>query len=210
MLQTAKARLDSVLSVKEFIYSTLSYSPSNTSGITGGTISATDITPPTSNISGDINDFFGNLSSAFDMFAQVVNLVYLSPALDESDVTFHEIVNTMMSIHRFQREPITQYLATLQRSQWYNDLKPFRHCKTHRKIIQFLVVMKQSPLQTSLWPTVTTILLPDNPYSNQPTYQKNREMQVFGMNIFEMSLNAIDHMFGLIEAKIQTADRIPV
>jgi len=196
--------LDSVLSVEELIYST----PSDTSGAIASTISATNVTSPTPDISGNINDFFGNLFSAFDIFAQVVNLVYLSHPLDERDVTFDEMVNVMNRI--YQSEPITQYLRNLQRSQWFEDLKPFRHCKTHRKIIQFNMLMKQSPLQTSPWPAVVTILLPDNPYSNQPTFQQNREIQVFGIDILKNSLDGIDNMFGLMETKVRDVDHIPI
>ena len=214
---TAKKHLEDVLAFKEMVYSM----PSYTSAGTGSTIPATQTTPstqvvppaytirPTFDISGKINDFFGNIVSLFDYFSQVINLVYINPPLEEKRVQFDRIVNAMQCAG-CQNEPLTQYVTTLQGSQWYLDLVPFRHCKTHRKIIQFDVLLRQASIQTSPWPSITTILLPDDPYSNRPTYNTQREMQIFGVDIFKNSLSGMDHMFSLLETKVTASGHIPI
>jgi hypothetical protein len=205
-LQTSKMHLENVLSITEWDIS----AASNSSGATGSTISTTHVSAPTFGISGNLNNFFGNLFSALDIFAQVVNLVYLMPPLNEGSVSFDGIIDEMRRASRVQNEAITRYLVSMRRNQWHKDLRPFRHCETHRKVIQFKLAMEYEPMQTSSLPKVLTIILPDDPYLSKPTYQKNRQMRTFGISVFQHTLTAIDDMYGIMQAKIRSADRIPV
>lgn len=203
-LVNAKDHLENILSVEEWVTTTASL----TNASTISTFSTTHVAPPTFGISGNLDNFFGNLSSAFDIFAQVVNLVYLAPPLDEKDVSFEKIINEMGS--KLQNEQMTQHLTSLRTMQWYVDMKPFRNCGTHRKTIRFKVLMEEESMRTLSWPKVTTILLPDDPFIDPPTYNTNREMEVFGLNIFENTLNQIDEMYGMMEVRVRVTDRIPV
>lgn len=203
-LRNSKVHLESILSISEWV----TPPSTSTSGATGSSISTTNVSLPTFDISGNLDNFFGNLLSAFDIFAQVTNLVYLTPPLNESDVSFDRVVNEMAC--GLQNEVITQYLLSVQRSQWYKNQKAFRRCAIHRKSIPFTVTMEFAYLQTSSFPKVTAVLLPDNPYLKIPTYQKKQEMRVFGMNIFQNTLNAIDDMYGIMEVRVRAADRIPI
>ena len=146
-----------------------------------------------------------NLFSAFDIFAQVVNLVYLTPPLSEDAVSFYIISNEMAN--RCPNETLTQYLTFLQTKQWRKDLKDFRRCTTHRKAIEFLIDTSRVFMEVS-WET--KILLPDNPFSNLPIYSQRREFGVFGVDIFKKTLNAIDHMYGIMEARVRVANQIPI
>lgn len=206
-LVNSRDHLENILSVKDWITTTQSL----TNASTISTFSTTHGAPPTFGISGNLDNFFGNLSSAFDIIAQVVNLVYLThltPPLNERDVSFERVTNEMAS--NLQNEQMTQHLTSLRTTQWYVDMKPFRNCGTHRKTIRFKVLMEEESMLTLSWPKVITILLPDDPFIDPPTWNQNREMKVFGVNIFKNILNEIDNIYGLMEARVRTADRIPV
>lgn len=203
-LHNSMVRLGSVLSVEEWIITT----SSATNAASGSTSSTTAVITPTPNISGDIDDFFGNIFSALDIFAQVINLVYLVPPLPEKDAKFENLIFQMTP--RLPNEALTQHFSPMQRSQWYKNMRAFRHCETHRKCIPFRTVMEHESMGTSSWPMVKAILLPDNPYRVRPTYQKMREMKFFGVNILQNTLNEMDQMYGIMETRIRAANHIPV
>ena len=202
-LNSAKYHLNTLLS-----YETVFISPPlSTSGATSVTVStATNVSALTDfDISRELDNLFTNLSSAFNLFAQVINLVYLIPPLSDDVVSFYNVLNVMADT--LPNETLTQYLLSLQTEQWYKDMKDFRRCTTHRKAIEFFIDMSRRFMEAS-WQT--RILLPDNPFSTQPTYSLNREMKGFCEDLLRNSLNAIDHMYGLMEAKIRVANQIPV
>ena len=202
-LQHAKTDLESVLATKTyFIYSTTS-----TSGATGSSLPTTAYSPTQIDFSNRIDGFFGNMASAFDIFAQVLNKVYLTHPLRENEVTFDMMVRIMKI--RFMNESLSQYLFGLPRQQWYRDLKSFRHCSTHRKVIECIVETTHGSIQTT-FPTITRILLPDNPSLNTMTYVLQREFGKFGSNVLTNVLVSIDNMYGLLESRVRTANRIPV
>lgn len=205
-LQSSRMHLESVLSTKELVLLTQQSYSGSTSGYTFSPISSIS-SPTQQEITRNVDGFFGNLASAFDIVGQVINLVFLVPPLEEQRVTFDWIITEL--VNRCGGKKITQYLTTLKKQQWYKDLKKFRRCTIHTKIIQCKTVTEHSVMQTT-WPKVTEILIPDEPFRNKPTYSKNLTIQGFGKAIFLNALNAIDEIYGIMDAEVITADKIPV
>lgn len=204
-LNNAKYHLDQLLSTGAVIVYPSQPTGSATTG-TFATSSATNVTSVTDyDVSRELDDFFMNLVSAYDMFAHVINRTYFSTPINDADVTFYSISDEMA--RRFPSETITAYLTSLKRESWHRNMKAFRKCTTHGKAIKFRIDIERGFMETS-W--MTKIVLPDNPFSNRPTYLQNREMRTFGIDIFKKSLNAIDHMYGIMEARIRSSDRIPI
>lgn len=183
------------------------YPTTSTSGWTGSSLPTSAYSPTQVDFSNWIDGFFGNLASAFDIFAQILNLVYLANPLNESDVAF-DIMVKIMKI-QFRNESLSQYLFSLPRQQWYRDLKAFRHCATHRKVIQYTVETIHGSMQTT-FPTINRVLLPDNPSLSSMTYNLKREMNVFGSSILTNTLVSIDSMYGILEVRVRSANQIPI
>lgn len=204
-LYNSQVRLDSILTRKEWVPS----APFSTSAGSGASLLTTQTVSPTFDISGNLDDFFGNLASAFDILAQVINSIYLVPPLDERDVNFGSLA-LVVGI-RCQNETIARNLSSLIVAPWFVDLKGFRHCQEHRNKIQFQVVFDPiSSGQTISWPQIKTILLPDDPDAAQPNFAKGREVRVFCADILQNALNEINSIFGVMDARVRAADHVPV
>jgi len=179
--------------------------PPSTSTATGSTISATGISQTTDyDVARELDNFFGNLFSAFDIFAQIVNIVYSNP-LSTGEVSFYRMWGAMR--RNFPNDALTSFMTSLLAKQWCKDLRSFRKVTTHRHEIEFTIEGSRGFMELS-W--MTKIVLPDNPFFLPPTYSLGREFGTFGVNIFHAAVNAIDKMYGILEAKIRAANRIPV
>jgi len=179
-------------------------SPSG-SGATGGAIPTTGISSSEEeDISRELGDFFYNLESAFESFAQLTNCAY-PLTLSEADVTFNELIDEMG--RRFPSERLTNCLISLRAKRWYRDMKRFRRCEYHRKCIPIYISFghrfKERSWQKEIW-------LPDNPLAKNITYLKTREVSEEIAEIFTESLNVIDEMFRIIEARITVANSVPI
>jgi len=181
--------------------------PSSISGATGSTISATVGSPPNEyDISRELGNFFHNLEGAFESFAQIVYYVYpLSPSLDAQTVTFATVSNEMIT--NFPREKLSDYIITIQKEQWFKDLTGFRIKEYHKHSIPFWVNRGRGFLDTS-WQTV--IWLPDKPLKKKVSYLKKREICRTCEYILREGVNAIDHISGLMEARINAVGHIPI
>lgn len=201
-LKSSKHHLNKLL-----FYKTCFILPSPlTSGMGGRTISVTGITQVTDyDVSRELDDFFVNVSSAFDAFAQVVNLVYLIPPLTPNIVKPSNVQNAMS--RNFPTDKLTNHLTTLQAKPWYMDMKAFRNT-IHKHPIEFIPESKRLGFMETSWDT--KIMLPDDPTSTTPTYFSKREFGVFGVDIFKETLDAINIMYGLMKARIRVADCIPI
>ena len=205
-LRVAEKRLFDLLSIKEWVQPSASLSNATS---TGSTIAPTyPIISPYIEVSGNVDDFFNNLTSAFEMFGQVINLVYIDPPLHESLVTFYNIVALMKTSK--PNVNLTTHLNSFTNSQWFRDTKAFRRRCYHRRKILWEISMKVSSLQATVFPQVVEILIPDNPYSNNPTHVKKRSIMNFCLPLFQSSLNAIDQSFGIIDVEVKNANKIPV
>jgi len=208
-LRSAKQHLDVILSMKEWVVPTLANATSSGTIATGSaltSIPSMQVSPTAYDISGNLDDFFGNIASAFDYFAQIVNLLYFSRPFPQRNVTFNKFMRMMRN--KRPTESINANLLSTARQQWYVDLKQFRHRATHQNIIDCQVFTSQSLTQTSPY-SLTKILLPDNPFNHMPTYRKNRDTR-FVENIFRNALGALDQMFEIMESKIRTVNQVPV
>lgn len=146
-----------------------------------------------------------NIFSAFDIFSQIINRVYLINPLGENVATFERICNLMAQ--RFLNETLTTYLNSLIREQWFIDMKAFRKCTTHRKIIGFQVVTTRNFMEEK---TTNEIYLPDDPNASSLNYALNRKIQIFCRDILLNSLTAINKMYEIMEARIRASNSIPV
>lgn len=180
--------------------------PPSTVIASGGTPSATGPPQVTDyDVAREIDNFFTNLSSTFDVFAQVINLTYLTPPISDDLVTFHNMSAVMAC--SLSGETLTSYLNSLQTKQWFKDLKGFRRCTTHRHEIECDIKSRRGLMKTS---ADTEIILPDNPFSYPPMYSQNREFGDFGVNIFNETSKALDDIYGIADTKIEAADHVPI
>lgn len=194
--------MDSILSTSTVIISP----PSSTSTATSSNASATNLPHPTDyDIYRELDNFFANLFSALDVFAQVINLAYFLNPYSEHRVSFHRVYGGLRRSH--PNDALTQYFTTLRTEQWHKDMKDFRKCAVHRKVIEFKIRISRESTQGQ-WET--KIVLPDNPFLDQLTYSLNREFDIYGVDIFKRTVNAIDQMYSTMEARIRTANHIPV
>jgi hypothetical protein len=205
-LRIAEKHLYGLLLFKEWIFATGS---SNSTAASGSTLAPTfPVTSPETDVTGDLDDFFINLKSSFEMLGQAINLVYLDPPLNENDVTFFGIVR-LMKIGQ-PNALLTVHLDSFLNAQWFKDLKDFRERCYHQRNILWEISMKYSSVQATVYPQVSEILIPDNPFSNLPTYTKNRNVKNFCLPLFQSSVSAIDKSFEIIEKEVKNADKIPV
>lgn len=201
-LHSSQHHMNTLLSYETVIISP----PPSTSGVTGSTISVTSISTPTDyDVSRELDGFFANLFSSFDIFAQIVNMVYLTSPLSTGKVSFYRMWGAMKRI--FPNDALTRFMTSLLAKQWYKDLKGCRKVPTHRHEIEFTIERSRGFMEPLCR---TKIVLPDNPFSVPPTYSLRREFETFGVNIFQRAVNAIDHMYGIMEARIRVAGRIPI
>jgi len=171
-----------------------------------GNPSATSVSPVTDyDVSRELDGFLTSLWSAFDIFAQAVNLAYLTPQLSVGYVDFKRVRGAMY--RSLPSERLTVYMNSLISELWYIDLNDFRRCITHRNEIDIWIITSRTLLATK---SDTKILLPDDPLSYPSTYSAKRQCGSFGIGIFKKALNAIDQMYGLMETKIKNVGHIPI
>ena len=205
-LRNTEKHLHGLLSIKEWAFPTGS---SNATATSGNTITPTfPAIPPETEVTGELDDFFIDLKSSFEIFGQVINLVYLDPPLNEDDVTFFGIVKLMKI--RKPNALLTAFLDSTLNAQWFGDLKDFRERAYHQRNILWEISMKYSSVQATVYPQVSEISIPDNPFSNQPAFTQKRNVRNFCLPLLQSSLNAIDKSFGIIDVEVKNADKIPV
>jgi hypothetical protein len=205
-LRIAENHLNSLLSIKEWTYTTGS---SNATATSGNTITPTFPTiSPETEITGELDDFFIDLKSSFEIFGQVINLVYFDQPLNEDDVTFFAIVN-IMKITK-PNSLLTPLLDSTLNAQWFVDLKDFRERAYHQRNILWEISMKYSNALATVYPQISEISIQDNPLSNQLAFTKNRNVMNFCLPLLQNSLNAIGKSFEIIDTEVKDADKIPV
>jgi hypothetical protein len=204
-LYNSNSYLNNIASTKEWITS-----PSVSTTPTGSTIPPVAYPhPQTCDISGYIDSLFQNIATSFDILAQVVNLVHIDPPLNEEQVHFDNLVAILQNTPAYRTEPLTNLLIGVKNSQWYIESRPYRHCATHRRSIDFKVVTELEPI-TYQSPKITAFLLSDDPYSNMAIYNQKRDVRIFGMNLLNETLTSVDTAFNLMEAKVRAIDKVPV
>ena len=217
-LQRARQHLEDVISIENWDASLFVHvPPTGSSGTisygTSSAVSATNYTPAvhplTVRVSGDLDDFFCNLFSALDVLAQVINLIYFDPPYNEADVAFW-FIGDKLSRSSKQNERITHAIQNVQTEQWFQEVKPFRKCATHRNSIMFKVETEFEPLQLFQSQKVTAIVLADDPFASPPSYARKRNIESYGINILSDFLRTIDSLFEIMEQRIRTADSIPI
>jgi hypothetical protein len=193
--------------------------------ITTGSASNAAATVPTSvptsvpstqamNLSLDLDGFFESLTSALDIFAHIINLVYFAPPRSPESIGFDYIVGQLANDPTRQNETITQHLVRMKRNKWYREIKRFRRCAIHYGAINYEMSFKPTsyePLQEYItFQDVLAIKLPDNPLSFPSSYQKRRSVQTLCVAILKRALDKIDVTYGLLEARVRTANQVPV
>jgi len=209
-LKSSMYHLDTILAIDAIVVD-----PPYDSGTTGTTIPlhrystepATSVSPVTEDdISRELGNFFYNIESAFESFAQLMNCIYPSPTLTARNVTFTRKSDEMGSI--FLSETLTNYITSMRAKQWYKDMKRFRRCEYHRKSIPFCPIIGHI-FKNNSW-QMMGIWLPDNPAKKRITFLKKRDFDTVGTDVFTEALKGIDDMFGVIEARITLANHIPI
>jgi hypothetical protein len=204
-LRIAEKHLNGLLSFKEWVFPT--GSSSNATATSGNTIAPTfPATSPETEVTGELDDFFIDLKSSFEMFGQVMNLVYFDQPLNEDDVNFFSMVMLM----RIQKSNslLMAHLNSILNAQWFEDLKDFRERAYHQRNILWEISMKHSNAQATVYPQVVEISIQDNP--NSPTFAQNKNVRNFCLPLLQSSFSAIDKSFEIIDREVKNADRIPV
>ena len=204
-LNNAKYHADTLLS-----YEAVGISRPPPNLISGIAISATSVSSPNDyDVSRELDNFFSNLLSAYDMVAQVVNCIYLSSMYDVSEVYFRRVSGAMARNLSLSSDALTLHLDSLRAQGWYKDMRDFRHVETHRNAIDFELrrPFARPFVSASM---KTRIVLPDNPFSYPSTHYLNRDFDKFGMDILRNTLNTIDQMYGIMETRIRVAGQIPI
>jgi hypothetical protein len=227
-LQASRLSLEYLLSVKEWestgqplYFSTSNSTSLSTSNATSGSSIATSVATsvPAPHIqavivSKELDNFFESLATAYDVLAQIVNLMYLSPPLAATNVYFLDVVDTLRSRPRTMNEPLTAHLVQVRKTSYYREMMSFRRCATHDKPIDYKISYESSfqPLRENypLKFTVKSILLPDNPRAKKPDYKKGKSVNVLCVYILEKTIGNIEAAFELMNGKLLVANKIPV
>jgi hypothetical protein len=204
-LRIAERHLHGLLSIKEWTIPT--GSSSNATTTSGSTIATTfPVISLETVVTGELNDFFIDLKSSFEMFGQVINLVYLDPPLNEDDASFFVIVGLMKI--RKPHAVLTASLDSILDAQWFKDLRDFRERAYHQRDILWEISMKHSNVQATVYPQVLEIFIQDN--LNSPAFTQNRNVRNFCLPLLLSSLSVIDKSFEIIDREVKNADKIPV
>lgn len=193
-----------------------SYSPSSPTTVSSGVSIVTSSYTPTpiystktSDVSGTLDDFFANIFSAFDVFAQIFNIVYLTAPRPEDWVSFDRIIN-LLPVPPHNRDLIKPLLDGCQKAPLNKLANLYRNCSTHRKAIPFKVCAEIEPFTIKPSIEVIAILLPDDPEADPPAYLKQIEARKFSLRVLKHSLSVIDRAYGIMEQTIRLSDSIPV
>ncbi len=219
-LHHSKTHLESMLAIKKWNI-TPSTTPTVPPYVTTGSASNAAATIPTSvppiqamNLSLELDGFFESLTSALDIFAHIINLVYFAPPRTPERIGFDYIVGELTNDPARRNEPITQHLVRMKRNKWYGEIKRFRRCAIHYGAIDYEISYKPTsyrPLREYITShDVRAIFLPDNPLSPQLSYQKKRSVQTLCVKILKSELDKLDIAFGLLETRVGTANQVPV
>ena len=204
-LRIAEKHLWVLLSIKEWANPT--GSSSNATATSGNTIATTyPVISPETEVTGELDDFFIDLRSSFEMFGQVINLVYLDPPLNEDEANFCVIVKLMKI--RKPHAPLTASLDSILNAPWFKDLRDFRERAYHQGNILWEISMKHSNVQATVYPQVLEISIQDNP--NSPTFTQNRNVRNFCLPLLLSSVSAIDKSFEIIDREVKNANKIPI
>lgn len=204
-LNSSKYHLERLLSFKS---KTVLHPEATATTVTSGygNPSATGVPPVTDyDVCRELDGFFTNVFSAFDHFAQAVNLMYFASPLPTDDVSFWKIWDVLK--RDLPSEAITGFITSLRSDQWFQQLNVYRRCVTHQNEIEFTTESSRPFMKVGVR---TKIVLPVNPFSHPAVYSPPREFGIFGVDAFEKTLNVIDHMYGLMETKARNVGYIPV
>jgi hypothetical protein len=204
-LRITEKHLYSLLSTKEWIVP--SSSASNATGSSGNTIATTYPTiSPETVITAELDDFFIDLKSSFEMLGQVINLIFFDPPYNENEASFALIAN-LIKINKPQTALAT-HLNSFLNAQWFVDLKEYRERAYHQGNILWEISMKHSNVQSTVYPQVLEICIQDKP--NSPTFAQNKNVRNFCLPLFQSALTVIDKGFQIIEIDVKNANKIPI
>jgi hypothetical protein len=182
----------------------------------GASIVTSAYTPPapmysnkTSEVSGALDDIFANIFSAFDVFAQIINIVYFSAPRREAEVSFDRIVNLLPDPPN-NRDLVKVLLVGCQNAPLNVLANLYRNCSTHRKAIEYKIEAEIEPFSMNPSIKIAKILLPDDPQVGQPTYLNQIEARQFNNRVLRHSLAVIDKAYAIMEETIRVNDVIPV
>lgn len=92
--------------------------------------------------------FWDFLRSSIDILAQLVNELRLSGQIDETEVSFWKVFNTIESTPTLSATPLFKALRSCKRSWAFKELNLYRRCSTHRRQVCIfgLPVINPQPL----------------------------------------------------------------
>lgn len=160
-------------------------------------------------VSNSLDDFFANVFSAFDVFAQLLNIIYLHTPQPEDWISFDRIVNLLPN-PPLNRDSAKILLEGCQRASLNKQANLYRNCSTHRTVLQFKVVAEIEPFNADPSLNVVAILLPDDPEANVATYRELIEARKFSERVLRHALSVIDRAYGIMNQTIGHVDGIPV
>lgn len=209
--------LETLIPIDEWDLSVPAVVPSSpVTTVSSGSITTSAYAPPspiysskTGIVTGSLGDFFANVFSAFDVFAQIVNIVYFPSPISEDLVSFDRIVNSLPS-PPLNKDSIKMLLEGCQKSPLNILANKYRNCSTHRMSLQFKVTAEIEPLSVAPALKVAAISLPDDPEVSIPTYSRMIEARIFSKRVLKHALSVIDRSYGIMENTLLTSDQIPV
>lgn len=219
---SAETHLQNILSIKEWDLPIPS-SPSTTSGpvssgttITTGSPSnyipyaLTNIQQQTVKISNNLDDFFSNIFSAHDVFAHVLNFVYLSRPTPNNNVYFHTVAGAISALPH-PRDSIKTLLDGCLGASLYKDAKKYRRTTTHDNASYFHVLPEIDPFASTQSPAkLLAILIADDPKVTPLTFVERRDFISFGPRVLRHTQAVINSAYGIMERTIRTVDTIPI
>lgn len=225
-LSNADGHLQNILAITEWDYLTASSAPPTVSGsgLSGGTgvtmtttsssIYSSPIFPTISTksafITNHLDDFFSNIFSTLDVFAQILNLFYLSPPMKESDVYFFDVVKEIAALPA-PKDQIKKLLSGCLKAPLYVNAKKYRKITTHSNSLRFRVLTESDPFAlVQLPPKIAAIFIPDNPRVAPLTYLEKRDFRSFGPRVLKHTQAIVNSSYGIMERTVRAVDQIPV
>ena len=218
--------MQSILAITEWDYQIASSAPPtvSVSGLSGGTgatmttsgssVYSSPVFPTLStksaSITNHLDDFFSNIFSALDVFAQILNLIYLSPSMKESDVYFFDVANKIATLST-PKDQLKKLLSGCLNTPLYADAKKYRKTTTHSNSLHFRVLSETDPFAlVQSPPKIAAILIPDNPRVTPLTYLEKRDFRSFGPRVMKYTQAIVNSSYGVMEKTIKIIDKIPV
>jgi hypothetical protein len=144
------------------------------------------------------------------VFAQILNLVYLSSPISEGQVSFFDAVNAISAL-QVSRDSIKALLNGCLNSPLHADANKYRSTSTHRNVLYFRVLMETDPFVTlQPPPRIAAILIADDPKVTPLSFSEKRDFRSFGPKVLQHTKATIDCVFRIMERTVRTVDQIPV